>query len=249
MGWRDRLMRQVRAWWRESDSAPGWCLRVSQAPDETVAQAVARTARAQGLPPQVPPKGISGKGSLPRAFDSEKPLPPHRYPLRARLQTDNSRLRQLPWRQTGWQDQRINPCGRLAGPLNCCPPRTGLTPPQYSDAQFHGDNNKRSIRTSPPAIPPSPANLELKPLPAAQALRQGLTKKPRPAPSGKARSLRYPQSRTTPPSPGRPPARHQPPASTPPAAAPTAGSQEISESASERPDTGLPLRNPNPVQG
>jgi len=52
MGWRDRLMRQVRAWWRESDRAPGWCLRVSQAPDETVEQAVARTARAQGLPPQ-----------------------------------------------------------------------------------------------------------------------------------------------------------------------------------------------------
>ena len=51
MGRLQRIGRAVGAWWHAGERAPGWCLRVSQAPDESIEAAVRRTARAQHLPP------------------------------------------------------------------------------------------------------------------------------------------------------------------------------------------------------
>ncbi len=68
-----------------------------------------------------------------RVFNSDQMLPPNRYPLRVRLQTDNPLLRQLPWRHTSWQDR---PLWEDGWTFECLPAADTTEPPQYSDAQL-----------------------------------------------------------------------------------------------------------------
>ncbi len=53
MDWYQRLGQAARAWWHAGEDAPGWCLRVSQSPEESIEQAVRRTALAHELPPRL----------------------------------------------------------------------------------------------------------------------------------------------------------------------------------------------------